>query len=497
MTSLPDHQSSGCATNRVCGCAVGAALLLLLAVPIAASAQQRPGLRPGDIVVDYASQVECNPPVPPQVCVVISAGGLAKIDGAGAWTNLTDFGDAAHGPTFAPPQFPTYLAIADPARVFFIHGTRLAQLDPSMGVRMVISDFGDPSQGPLLPDRPRGLAIEPSGDFLIVHGDYQESALIRIERATGIRTIVSNLYDPTQGPALVSPPPIGVVVEQSGHIVIGGVIAASEDPFDWAWVLLRIDAVSGQRTIVSNFNDPMQGFTGNLLNLGKNLALDHAGNIVAVVARRVGNEERLELFRVDPTTGVRTLISDGALSAVSSVGPVAVGESDELVLIGRVQFDRSQSPVFGIFRVDQVTGDVAVISDRSPRDIALVPTPLVNDLVSLSVVSTAVEPSNDDAAAPAGVFTITASFTNTASTPIRNAFFRVAELSGENLLVNTDRQPVVAALSGRGARLTPDAGSDGVLAPGEALTVEFRIGLQSRRPFSFLVSVFGEADASD
>jgi hypothetical protein len=45
--------------------------------------------------------------------------------------------------------------------------------------------------------------------------------------------------------------------------------------------------------------------------------------------------------------------------------------------------------------------------------------------------------------------------------------------------------------------LTPDAGSDGVLAPGEALTVEFRIGLQSRRPFSFLVSVFGEADASD
>jgi hypothetical protein len=121
----------------------------------------------------------------------------------------------------------------------------------------------------------------------------------------------------------------------------------------------------------------------------------------------------------------------------------------------------------------------------------------VNDLVSLSVVSTAVEPSNDDSAAPAGVFAITASFTNVASMPIRNAFFRVAELSGDNVLVNTDRQPVVAALSGRGARLTPDIGSDGVLAPGETATVEFRIGLQSRRPFTFLVNVFGEADGSD
>ena len=87
---------------------------------------------------------------------------------------------------------------------------------------------------------------------------------------------------------------------------------------------------------------------------------------------------------------------------------------------------------------------------------------------------------------PAGTFTVTATFTNTSETPLRVPFFEVTALSGENLLLNADEAP-----GGVGATLTPAVG-DGVLAPGEAVVVDFIIGLQARAPFTFFVDLFGE-----
>jgi hypothetical protein len=88
--------------------------------------------------------------------------------------------------------------------------------------------------------------------------------------------------------------------------------------------------------------------------------------------------------------------------------------------------------------------------------------------------------------APAGTFTITATFTNTSDTPLRFLFFGVSELSGGNLLLNADD-----GMGGVGATLTPDVG-DAVLAVGEPVTVVFVIGLQTPEQFTFLVDLFGE-----
>ena len=81
---------------------------------------------------------------------------------------------------------------------------------------------------------------------------------------------------------------------------------------------------------------------------------------------------------------------------------------------------------------------------------------------------------------------ITATFTNTSTTAVKNPFFEVTELTGRNVLVNADEG------RGRiGATLSPDVG-DGVLSPGESMTVTFRIRLRSQDPFQFFVALHGD-----
>ena len=112
--------------------------------------------------------------------------------------------------------------------------------------------------------------------------------------------------------------------------------------------------------------------------------------------------------------------------------------------------------------------------------------PVVNNLVSLDPApDTAFDPTAVPDA-PAGTFTIGATFTNTSNRPLRFPFFTVTELSGENLLLNAEEGP-----QGVGATVTPNVG-DQVLSPGETVQVDFVIGLQTSTPFTFFVDLFAE-----
>jgi hypothetical protein len=128
-------------------------------------------------------------------------------------------------------------------------------------------------------------------------------------------------------------------------------------------------------------------------------------------------------------------------------------------------------------------GDGTIACDTGA--IEFVPPVVVNDLVRLDRLETFrdLTPVTEG---PAGTFTIEARLTNTSSQAIHDLFFQVAKLSGTNRLLNADGAP-----GGVGATLTPDVGADGVLSPGESVTVTFVIGLQTRRRFSFFVDVLG------
>jgi hypothetical protein len=81
---------------------------------------------------------------------------------------------------------------------------------------------------------------------------------------------------------------------------------------------------------------------------------------------------------------------------------------------------------------------------------------------------------------------IAATFTNTSDTAIQHPFFEVTELTGGNVLLNGD------AGRGRvGATLSPDVG-DGILSPGESMTVTFRIRLRTHDSFQFFVTFHGD-----
>jgi hypothetical protein len=129
---------------------------------------------------------------------------------------------------------------------------------------------------------------------------------------------------------------------------------------------------------------------------------------------------------------------------------------------------------------------------KESSDFSLIPwlrieelAPVVNDLLRLASAPVTSFDSTPVPGGPAGTFTITATFTNASATPIGHPLFQVVELSEENQLLNAD-----GGAGGVGATLTPDIG-DGVLSPGESMTVDFVIGLQTTAPFRFFVDVRG------
>ena len=109
---------------------------------------------------------------------------------------------------------------------------------------------------------------------------------------------------------------------------------------------------------------------------------------------------------------------------------------------------------------------------------------VVNEVFALTELSTAFHPTPGPDA-PAGVFTITATFTHTGGLAISQPFFRVVELSGQNLLLNANGEP-----GGVGATLTPTVPSGGVQS-GETFTAVFEIGLQELQAFTFFVDLYG------
>jgi hypothetical protein len=91
--------------------------------------------------------------------------------------------------------------------------------------------------------------------------------------------------------------------------------------------------------------------------------------------------------------------------------------------------------------------------------------------------------------APAGVFTIFSTFRNVSTRAIRDMTFKVAVLTGGNLLLNADGEP-----GGVGATISvPPAalGANRLLDPGERFTMVFRIGLQRQQLFIFLANAYG------
>ncbi|MGH8479882.1 MAG: hypothetical protein ACREXK_09960 [Gammaproteobacteria bacterium] len=195
-------------------------------------------------------------------------------------------------------------------------------MDAASGARTLISNFGNAAQGPLGLD-PSDLALEATGTLLVIDfsaGTGSAGALFRVDAATGNRTLISNFGNALQG--VLGVDPFALAYEAGGTVLVIDFNAGT----DFRGALFRVDPASGFRGLVSDFANANQGPLGRT---PFGLTLEAAGT-VPVIDDSAGTGGRGALFRVNRLNGPRTLVSDfgntgqGALGAHPSSVAVIV-----------------------------------------------------------------------------------------------------------------------------------------------------------------------------
>jgi sugar lactone lactonase YvrE len=342
---------------------------LLLCIALSLSPLTSPAtalLNPGDIVVlDRSGGMNRR-------------GSLVRIDPAtGARMVLSDFRDAAQGPLGHIPTgvavLPTgkTILVADPSAGTHSRGV-LFRIDAGTGVRTVQYGFGPPAQ------TPQWVALDAAGDALVSdqHADLDRTtpgrgglfkvALAPRDPRTPL-TVASDYGDPTQGPTSAN---VDAVVVVPFQFTLGDIVVPEgRGLIPWTGlvtpgVLVRVDPVTGERHIFSSFQNRGQGPLGT----PQAVTFDGAGNLL-VTARRLGRNRPGILCRVDPATGVRTVVSDFGNIAQGPLGgvPGAIttdARGNLLVLAADV---RANHRVL-LFSVDPTSGERRILSNFNDRD---------------------------------------------------------------------------------------------------------------------------------
>lgn len=184
---------------------------------------------------------------------------------------------------------------------------------------------------------PSAIAVEADGSIMVAASGSNRS-IIRVDPVTGDRVLLQEKGLCT-GPLITVPG--GVAAEANGDLVV------TDSSGTGSGEIVRIDAVSGDRTIVSG------PFTGSGTTLGLfigDIIVDASGDLLTADGSRV--------FRVDPATGDRVVVSGGATGAgppISGVHNVALEASGDIVV--------TDSQHLRVVRIDPVTGDRTIVSD--------------------------------------------------------------------------------------------------------------------------------------
>jgi DNA-binding beta-propeller fold protein YncE len=174
-------------------------------------------------------------------------------------------------------------------------------VDPVTGSQTTVSAGG--SLGGLW-----GIALDANGDILVA---ATSTGIIRIAPSTGGQTIVST------GGSFVAPQ--GIAVAANGDFFVVDQAAFGTG------AVFRVDPGSGAQTLIS--------FGGNFAS-PYNLAIEADGNILVADPNAFGpgcGPGTGAIFRVDPMSGVQTILSSGGSFACP--GGVAVAPSGEIFVV--------------------------------------------------------------------------------------------------------------------------------------------------------------------
>ncbi|WP_432722711.1 hypothetical protein R0381_001516 [Jeongeupia wiesaeckerbachi] len=274
-------------------------------------------------------------------------GALLKVNpNTGVRTLLSDFGNAASGPL---GLFPSGVQVVGGlldlwATIYVVDpfaGTdalgALFKVRSDNGQRILLSDFGNPSQGPLgvYPD---SIALRPTllddllGHELVIAdasaGTETRGAVFTVSAVTGTRTLLSDFGNASQGAVDANPlsGPVGVVVAPAWSAQAGAiyVLVAQAGP-KRIGQLVKVDPVSGQRTLISDFGNVVYGPKGAGLQPGSLSWSGPSSDRVLVQDGNAGTNSLGALFSVDPVSGLRTLLSDFGDTTSGALGNLPAG----------------------------------------------------------------------------------------------------------------------------------------------------------------------------
>ncbi|MFH0342129.1 MAG: hypothetical protein ACHBNF_08365, partial [Chromatiales bacterium] len=153
---------------------------------------------------------------------------------------------------------------------------------------------------------PQAHAQVSPGDTLVIDEDAGtggRGALFRVNPTNGSRKIVSDFGNSAQG--TLGDSPFGVALDASGNILVTDLDAGT----NFHGALFRVNPANGNRTLLSDFGNSAQGTLGTLQGNPRGVAVDASGSIL-IIDGTVGTNGRGTLFRVNPASGYRTVVSD-------------------------------------------------------------------------------------------------------------------------------------------------------------------------------------------
>lgn len=296
-----------------------------------------------------------------------SASKLFRIDPhTGTRTVISDFQNPMQGPV---AQSLAGLTIGR-GRIFVAAATTgIYAVDPHTGQRTLVSDFAHGAfQGDVF-----GSAVDSIGRVLAnwAQSSGAPRSIVRVNTATHARVIVSDLANPAQGDTFDCCVSYftDLALEHSGAIVAGLTwfipVGSPQDVGD----VYRVDPVTGDRSLLSDFSNPAQGATDLVPSTG--IAIEKCGRIlVNSRASASAPGPRNLLLRIDPATGHRTVLSDfdnanqGPLGWRLSGVAVETSKAGGIIVGAGNPANRFAEPTL-LFRVNPQTGQRALLSDSS------------------------------------------------------------------------------------------------------------------------------------
>ncbi len=274
----------------------------------------------------------------------------------GLRTVLTDFSNATQGPTGS-----SFRVATGPGGVIYVTDGASDQLSKLFqvfadGTRVVLSDATNAAQG--LPwhttDTP---AVDTDGSILVsdrgIGGGGNDSGLWRVNATTGVRTKLFSFGGH----------PEGITLDSTNRILLGDAEGGTDcHTFGGCGALYNVDRVTAALTTLSDFGNPAQGPLGE--DAGYALAKDNDGTILVTDPFAPPCPSACGvLFRWDPVTSMRSYVTKFGDLTQGAAGfrpqGVAVAANGTIFLSSCFgAFDR-----LAICTVDRATGTRTVFSD--------------------------------------------------------------------------------------------------------------------------------------